>query len=182
MFGTILAVDPRDETVIFGDAPITAPRPIRYWYHSGRRLRSIGYEFVYAKDQARRIANMTHQHVLMTDVNVHDIDAMMRAPVRTVDPNGAVAEYREHTRSQVRSTSAADTSRELDTPASQRSDGARTKLLRLTAVQSVTLITLTLLGAGLVALRVHSRSSPRPLERVLEHSECARSSCSGQMT
>lgn len=183
VFATMLAVEPRDETVIFGDAPINAPRPIRYWYHAGDGVRPIGYEFVYPTDQATRIANVTQQRVLMTDVNVHDVDARMRVRVRTVDPNGAVADYREHIRPRVRSTYAAATSRELDTPVSDRSDVARTEPPPLAAVQSITLMTLTLLGAALAALHVHRRTSPRPLERPLGlgQSECAPGSWRGQM-
>jgi hypothetical protein len=168
MFATILAVEPRDEAVIFGDTPANAPRPIRYWYHSGRTAGPIGYEFVYPKDQATRIASMTNQQVLMTDAGVKDVDAMMRAKVRTVDPNGAAAEYRENVGPQARSTSAAATAREHETPVQEAFDIARTERPEVAGVQSVTLIGLTLLGAALVALRVHSRASRRPLERPLE--------------
>lgn len=157
MFATILAVEPRDEAVIFGDTPANAPRPLRYWYHSGRTVGPIGYEFVYPKDQATRIASMTNQHVLMTDARVKDADAMMRAQVRTVDPNGAAAEYREKVGLQARSTSAAATAREQKTPVQGGFDVARTERPEVAGVQSVTLIGLTLLGAALVALRVHSR-------------------------
>lgn len=164
VLATILAVDPREEAVILGDTPATAARPIRYWYHSGREVGPIGYEFVYPKDQANRIANMTHQRVLMMEADVNDAEGMMRARLQTVDPNRAVAEYREHTPPQARTTSAAATSRELNPPGPVRSADVRTESPQLAGVESVTLIGLTLLGVALlVALRVHNRTSPRPL-------------------
>lgn len=169
MFATILAVEPREAVIVVGETPANAPQPIRYWYHSGPTVGPSGYEFVYPKDQATRIANVTNQHVLMTDANVNDADAMMRAQVRTVDPNGAVAEYRETVRPQAGSTSAAATTREQKTPVQEAFDAVRSERPEVAGVQLLTLIGLTfLLGAALVTLRVHSRANPRPLERPLE--------------
>jgi hypothetical protein len=168
-FATILAVEPSEAIIVVGEAPAKAPQPIRYWYHSGRTVGAIDYAFVYPKDQATRIAKATNQRVLMADANANDVEAMMRAQVRTVDPNGAVAEYRENVRPQARSTSAAATTREEKTPVQEAFNAARSERPEVAGVQMLTLIGLTfLLGAALVTLRVHSRAHPRPLERPLE--------------
>lgn len=171
MLATLLAVEPRDEAVIFGDTPASAPRPLRYWYHAGRNAGPIGYEFVYPKDQATAIASKINQHVLMTDAGVRDADAMMRAQLRTVDPNGATAEYQENVGPQGRSISAEAAAREQETPVQERFDVARTERPEMAGVQSVSLIGLILLGGALVALRVHNRARRRPLEPVLEQLE-----------
>lgn len=160
IFATMLAVEPSDEAVImFGETPASAPQPIRYWYHSGRTVGPIGYELVYPRDQATRIANATNQHVLMTDAPVNEARAMTRAQVRTMDPNGATAEYRENVRPQVRSTYPAATTGEQRTPAREGVDAAPAELPEVAGIQSLVLIGLTFFGAALVALRVHNRDS-----------------------
>jgi hypothetical protein len=176
-FATILAVAPRNEAVIFADTPDNAPRPIRYWYHSERTAGPIGYEFVYPEDQATRIASMTNQRVLMMDADVKDVDAMMRAQVRTVGPNRAAAKYRESVGPLARSASLAAAATGRETSAQKGFDIGRTKRSEVAGVQSVTLIGLTLLGgAALVALRVHRIVSRRPLERPLEQLGAPKSS------
>lgn len=167
MFATILAVEPSEAVIVVGETPANTPQPIRYWYHSGRTVGPTGYEFVFHKDQATRIAKATNRHVLVTDAPANDANAMMRAPVRTVDPNGATAEYREDVRPPVRSTSPAAITREQKT-LQKGFDVARTERPEVAGVQSLTLIGLTLLGAVLVARRVHNGASPRPSERPLE--------------
>ena len=181
VFATILAVEPRDEALIFADAPASAPRPIRYWYHSRRAVGPLGYEFVYPKEQATRIANVTNQRVLMTDTNVTDGYAMIRAQVRTVDPNGRSAVYRETVRPQTRSTSAAVITRDEGTPVLERFDVARTGRWIVAAVQSLTLIGVTMLGAALVALRLHSRASRWSPERPFAMAERTRGFARRQM-
>jgi hypothetical protein len=155
MFATIFAVEPREAVIVVGETPANAPQPIRYWYHSERSVGPIGYEFVYPEDQAIRIANVTNQHVLMADSKVNDADAMMRAQVRTVDPKGTAAKYRDNVRPQARSTPAAATIRERTTPVQEGFDAARSERLVMAGVPLLPLIGLTLLGAALVALRGH---------------------------
>ena len=148
ILATIMAVEPGDEAVImFGETPADAPQPIRNWYHSGRTAGPVGYEFVYPKDQAARIAKATNQRVLMTDVPANDADAMMRARVRTVDPNGAITAYRENPSSQAQKTLGED----------------RFDVAKLARVLLFTLISLVSLGTVLVAVWVQRHSKPRLL-------------------
>jgi hypothetical protein len=159
---TVQAVEASDDAVVvFGDTPANAPRPIRYWYQAGGTVDPIGYEFVYPKEQAIRIANTTNQHVLMTDGPASDAGAMARAQVRKMDPNGATAEHREGVRPQAGSTSPAAVTRERKTSVPE---GASTELRKVAGVQSFTILGLTLLGVAVVAVRVHSHAHPRRLE------------------
>jgi hypothetical protein len=181
MFATILAVEPREAVIVVGETPANDPQPIRYWYQSGRTVAPIGYEFVYPKDQATQVAKVTNQQILMMDANVNDADAMMRAPMRRVDPKGAVAEYQENVRPQARSTSPAAIPRQQKTPEQEWLDVARTELPEGAGVQSLTLIGLTVLGVALLAVQLHSRASPRPSERPLEQLGALKASGRGRM-
>lgn len=150
---TIVAVDPSDEAVImFGETPANTPQPIRYWYHSARSGGPIGYEFVYPKEQATRIAKATNQRVLMTDEPANDSDAMIRADVSAVNPNGAITDYRENVLRQAEKTTGEE----------------GFSVATVASVQPLTLIGLVALGTVLVVVRVQRHSRPRLLERPLE--------------
>jgi len=105
MLATILAVEPSNAVIVVGETPANAPQPIRYWYQSGRTLSAgaMDCEFVYPRDQATRIAKSHQPRCPDVDTNASDIEGMMRGHLRTVDPNGAVAEYRGNVRPQARS-------------------------------------------------------------------------------
>jgi LPXTG-motif cell wall-anchored protein len=53
----------RDAEVRFMEAGAAAPPAVRTWWYPGE---SIGYEFVYPKQQARRLAERTRQNILTT--------------------------------------------------------------------------------------------------------------------
>lgn len=160
---TILAVEPSEAVIVVGETPASVPQPIRYWYRSERTDRPMGYEFVYPADQATRIANTTNLRVLTMDANMNDPAAMMRAPMRRVDPT----EHRQDVRPHARPASSAAVTRPLKMPGQEWLD-ARTGLSELIGISSLTFIGLTVLGVALVALRSHRRTGPRPLERPLE--------------
>jgi hypothetical protein len=149
LFATILAVEPSEAVIVVGETPASIPQPIRYWYRS-ERTGPMGYEFVYPADQATRIADTSSLRVLTMDANMNDRVAMMRAPMRWVNPKDAATEQRDNVRPHVRSASSAALTRLQQTP------------------ESFTLIGLTVLGVALVGLRSHRRTGPRPLERPLE--------------
>jgi hypothetical protein len=159
MFGKVFAVDPSDEAVImFGETPPGAPQPIRYWYHSSRTVGPIGYEFVYSKDQAIRIAKATNQRVLMTNAPAVDADALKRAQLYIVSPIGATMEYRENVLTRSRSIASAATTPEETRPVPQGFDLARSDPPQVHGFQSlIGLIGLMLLGSAVVALRFHAR-------------------------
>jgi len=59
-----VAADPtkiKDGLVMFSEAPAGEPQAIRTWFYTGD---TIGYEFVYPKDQAEKIAKAYHTPVL----------------------------------------------------------------------------------------------------------------------
>src|ERR1700730_7806124 len=66
VYGTFFALpDPRMDTpsepeVRFMEAPSGAPPPIRAWWYPGD---STGWEFIYPKEQARRLAKNTNEPV-----------------------------------------------------------------------------------------------------------------------
>jgi hypothetical protein len=68
--GTFLSIsnqkmDAADEPlVMFKEAAAGSPQPIKAWWYPGE---SAGYEFVYPKDQALKIAKANHTSVLSTD-------------------------------------------------------------------------------------------------------------------
>ncbi|MGH9145768.1 MAG: hypothetical protein ACRD1Q_03600 [Vicinamibacterales bacterium] len=93
MFMTVSAtrLEPAEDSVItFAEAPASAPQPVRFWYYPGR---TIGHEFVYPMDQARRIAQLTKTRVLGTDAKIRDSRSADQAKVQQVEPSGATAEF-----------------------------------------------------------------------------------------
>jgi hypothetical protein len=136
ILATVLAVEPTQGVIVVGETPANVPQPIRSWYPSRSTGGPIGYEFVYPKPQATRIALMTNRHVVMSDGDMSDADAMMRARVETVEPNDIPAEPRDIVRSQ-----------------------------ELPTLLLATLIGLTVLGLGVavIVLRFHHHVRPRPL-------------------
>ena len=83
------AADPtkiKDGLVMFGEQPAGSPQAIRTWFYTGD---TIGYEFVYPKDQAAQIAKAYHTPVLaMTDAGSSDAAALRGTKVGRIDENG----------------------------------------------------------------------------------------------
>ena len=75
-----------DKTVIlFGETPAGTPPAVQTWFYPGE---SIGYELVYPKDQAVKIARATHRRVLASDSNTTDTKDVRGAKIGHVDENG----------------------------------------------------------------------------------------------
>jgi len=80
----------KDAMVLFNETAAGTPAPVRAWFYPGE---SIGYEMVYPKDQALKIAKATHGRVLATESDVNSaggdrVKAMHGAKVGRVDENG----------------------------------------------------------------------------------------------
>ena len=84
-----VAADPtkfKDGLVMFSEAPAGEPQAVRTWFYTGD---TIGYEFVYPKDQAEKIAKAYHTPVLaMNDGSSSDAAALRGARVGRIDENG----------------------------------------------------------------------------------------------
>ena len=84
---TVLAIpaqrqDPPSEPEIrFMEAVASAPPAIRTWWYPGR---TIGHEFIYPKDQARRLAQRQSEPVLTVDTDQTSTDAMQTADLTRV--------------------------------------------------------------------------------------------------
>ena len=78
--------------VMFSESPAGSPPAVKAWFYPGE---TDGYEFVYPKDQATRIARQTHQPVLTTadaspasGSDSERIGSLGGAKVGRVDENG----------------------------------------------------------------------------------------------
>lgn len=76
---------PKEPMVLFNEQPSGEPAAVRSWFYEGERT---GYEFVYPKDQAMKIARATHGLVLATDERRADIAALHAAKVSRIDESG----------------------------------------------------------------------------------------------
>lgn len=123
---TILAVEPGQAMIVVGETPASVPQPVRYWYRPRGTVGPVGYEFVYPRAQAMRIARMTNRYVLTTDSAMNNRDAMMQAEVRAIEPQTSAVAYRE--------------------PASSRAPQRFSPL---------TVISVAVLAVGVVGLRFH---------------------------
>jgi hypothetical protein len=93
ILATILAV-PAERLEVSGETVVTfretaenTTPAVQYWYYPGDR---IGHEFVYPKDQGRRIAQRTGQNVLTMDGDV----ASAGSTVSSTGPDGKVSEWK----------------------------------------------------------------------------------------
>ncbi len=85
-------LEPSDKPVVmFSEMPAGSPQAIRAWFYPGE---TIGYEFVYPRNQAMKIAAATHQSVLaMNEPKASTTDedrvaSMRSADVGRIDENG----------------------------------------------------------------------------------------------
>lgn len=102
------AAKPKDDPyVMFLETPSGQPGAIKAWFYPGERT---GYEFVYPRDQAMRIAKYSNSPVLAHSGNVTD-STIADAKVGRVDSQGQFTEE-----SQASSTSTAQATT-ADTPA-----------------------------------------------------------------
>jgi hypothetical protein len=88
LFLTISAERPRpsDEAELrFLETPAGQPAAIKTWWYPGN---TIGREFIYPKDQARRLAKATNQSVLTTKAEEVSNEEMKSADLSYVSPNG----------------------------------------------------------------------------------------------
>jgi hypothetical protein len=98
-----------DAEVRFMEAGAGAPAAVRTWWYPGERT---GYEFVYPKQQARRIAQRSRQAVLTTQKETTTAKETAGAELTRVSPSGS--------ESQVAENEAAEA-----TPAGERQAGVR---------------------------------------------------------
>lgn len=82
-------MDAKEPMVMFNERPAGEAPAVRSWYYEGEHA---GYEFVYPKDQAMKIARASHQPVLSTDETASDLGALKAAKVSRVDETGTLAD------------------------------------------------------------------------------------------
>jgi hypothetical protein len=88
---TILAIPaqrqdpPSEPEVRFMEAAANMPPAIRTWWYPGR---TIGHEFIYPKDQARRLAARQAEPVLTVDSAATNAEQMQSADLERIAANG----------------------------------------------------------------------------------------------
>jgi hypothetical protein len=91
MHATLLAIPaqrqdpPSDPEIRFMEAAANTPPAIRTWWYPGR---TIGHEFIYPKDQARRLAARQAEPVLTVTGDERSTDDMQKAELARVAPSG----------------------------------------------------------------------------------------------
>jgi hypothetical protein len=113
--------EPKDDPVVlFSERPSGAASAVKSWFYPDER---IGYEFIYPKDQAMKIAAATHTPVLSYDTDVKsdaDENALRGTKVGHVDAQGqAAAENKAATAS---TTTASTTTTTTTTASPARTD------------------------------------------------------------
>jgi len=77
-----------DPVVMFNERPAGEPPAVKVWFYPGE---TYGYEFVYPKDQAIKIAKAIHAPVAaIADNTSSDADSLAKAKVTHIDENGRV--------------------------------------------------------------------------------------------
>ena len=116
MHATVMAIpaerqEPADEPEVrFMEAAANAAPAIRTWWYPGR---SIGHEFIYPKDHARRLAaNQTGEGVLTTAGDASGDDAMKSGDLARIGANGEETAWEAENRNaeNAQSSAAANTS------------------------------------------------------------------------
>ncbi|MGE5243504.1 MAG: hypothetical protein ACM3SQ_04685 [Betaproteobacteria bacterium] len=69
----------------FMETPATVAPAIKTWWYPGNR---VGHEFIYPKDQARRLAEATAESVLTTRPDVSTAEEMKTAELERLSPAG----------------------------------------------------------------------------------------------
>jgi hypothetical protein len=161
--GTILAIPaqrqdpPSEPEVRFMETAANMPPAVRTWWYPGR---TIGHEFIYPKDHARRLAARQKEPVLTVESSASTAEAMQSADLERISPSGqetpVSTEAARNAEAQPAPTPRAETQ-----PAPQRpmrtETPTRTELPRTASPLPLTgLIGLASL-AGAVALRLRRR-------------------------
>jgi hypothetical protein len=133
MHATIMAIPaqrqdpPNDPEVRFMETAANQPPAIRTWWYPGR---TIGHEFIYPKDQARRLAKNQRESVLTVSGDQSTPEAMETADLTRISSTGeetrVTAEGRRSDAEQTRSTgsAAAPAERSRTAEATQRTEPA----------------------------------------------------------
>jgi hypothetical protein len=77
---------PNDSEIRFMEASAGAPPAVKTWWYPGERT---GYEFIYPKQQARRIADRTRQAVLTTKSDTTTTEQTDTTDLTRVAPGGS---------------------------------------------------------------------------------------------
>jgi LPXTG-motif cell wall-anchored protein len=91
MHATILAIPaqrqdpPEDPEVRFMETAANAPPAVKTWWYPGR---TIGHEFIYPKEQARRLAARQSEPVLTVETDVTSTEEMQTADLSRIDASG----------------------------------------------------------------------------------------------
>ena len=133
MHATIMAIPaqrqdpPNDPEVRFMETAANQPPAIRTWWYPGR---TIGHEFIYPKDQARRLAKNQRESVLSVSGDQSTPEAMRTADLTRISSTGeetrVTAEGRRSEAEQTRSaeSAAAPAQRSRTAEATQRTEPA----------------------------------------------------------
>jgi hypothetical protein len=135
MHATLLAIpaqrqDPPDEPEVrFMETAASMPPAVRTWWYPGR---TIGHEFIYPKDHARRLAAGQRESVLTVQTDVTDTEQMRTAELTRIDASGketrvaavttdregsaAAIVDRQQTQTQTQTAVTTETQRETTTP------------------------------------------------------------------
>jgi hypothetical protein len=164
MHATLLAIsanrlDPAQEPEVrFMETAANAPPAIRTWWYPGR---SIGHEFIYPKDHAKRLAARQRDGVLTVASDASTAEQMQTADLERIDASGrassASAQTRvaEARREQAPPAPSAPTRTVPDTSTRRTTEAPRTELPRTASpLPLVGLLGLgSLLGAGILRFR-----------------------------
>lgn len=95
MHATILAIPaqrqdpPDDPEVRFMETAANTPPAVKTWWYPGR---TIGHEFIYPREQARRLAAVQSEPVLTVDSEVTSTEQMQTADLERIDAGGKETE------------------------------------------------------------------------------------------
>jgi hypothetical protein len=122
LFLTISAQRPKpsdDAELRFLETPAGKPAAVKTWWYPGN---SIGREFIYPKEQARRLAMATNTTVLTTKQNTVPAEQMQTADLEYISPSGQESAASENTQTSAATTSAAATTAASNTSANANMD------------------------------------------------------------
>jgi hypothetical protein len=95
MHATILAIPaqrqepPDDPEVRFMETAANTPPAVKTWWYPGR---TIGHEFIYPKEQARRLAASQSEPVLTVETDATSTEQMQTADLSRIDASGKETE------------------------------------------------------------------------------------------
>ena len=122
MHATILAIPaqrldpPDDPEVRFMETAANTPPAVKTWWYPGR---TIGHEFIYPKEQARRLAAAQSEPVLTVDTEATSTEQMQTADLTRIDAGGKETEVAVTADTRTTTTRTAE-ARPAPTPAPER--------------------------------------------------------------